>query len=85
MIDAKPVTTAMASSTNLFAFDGEPSPDHTLFRSIVGSLQYLSLTRSDNTFYVNKLSQFMHKPTLLHWQAVQRLLRYLKLTIQFGI
>jgi hypothetical protein len=85
MIDAKPVTTPMASSTSLTAFDGEPFPDHTLFRSTVGALQYLSLTRPDIVFCVNKLSQFMHKPTLLHWQSVKRLLRYLKLTIQYGI
>uniref|UniRef100_A0A2N9HMQ9 Reverse transcriptase Ty1/copia-type domain-containing protein n=1 Tax=Fagus sylvatica TaxID=28930 RepID=A0A2N9HMQ9_FAGSY len=85
MIDAKPVTTPMASSTSLTAFDGEPFPDHTLFRSTVGALQYLSLTRPDIAFCVNKLSQFMHKPTLLHWQSVKRLLRYLKLTIQYGI
>jgi hypothetical protein len=85
MVDAKPVTTPMASSTSLSAFDGEPFPDHTLFRSTVGALQYLSLTRPDIAFCVNKLSQFMHKPTLLHWQSVKRLLRYLKLTIQFGI
>ena len=85
MVDAKPVTTPMASSTNLSAFDGEPFPDHTLFCSTVGALQYLSLTRPDIAFCVNKLSQFMHKPTLLHWQSVKRLLRYLKLTIQFGI
>uniref|UniRef100_A0A2N9I0Q9 Reverse transcriptase Ty1/copia-type domain-containing protein n=1 Tax=Fagus sylvatica TaxID=28930 RepID=A0A2N9I0Q9_FAGSY len=85
MVDAKPVTTPMASSTSLSAFDGEPFPNHTLFRSTVGALQYLSLTRPDIAFCVNKLSQFMHKPTLLHWQSVKRLLRYLKLTIQFGI
>uniref|UniRef100_A0A2N9GWF8 Reverse transcriptase Ty1/copia-type domain-containing protein n=1 Tax=Fagus sylvatica TaxID=28930 RepID=A0A2N9GWF8_FAGSY len=85
MVDAKPVTTPMASSTNLSAFDGEPFPDHTLFRSTVGALQYLSLTRPDIAFCVNKLSQFMHKPTLLHWQSVKRLLRYLKFTIHFGI
>jgi hypothetical protein len=85
MVDAKPVTTLMASSTSLSAFDREPFPDHTLFRSTMGALQYLSLTRPDIAFCVNKLSQFMHKPTLLHWQSVKRLLRYLKLTIQFGI
>ena len=85
MTDAKPVSTPMASSTNLSAFDGEPFPDHTLFRSTVGALQYLALTRPDIAFSVNKLSQFMHKPTTLHWQSVKRLLRYLKHTIQFGI
>ena len=85
MLEAKPVTTPMASTTSLSAFDGEPFPDHTLFRSTVGALQYLSITRPDIAFTVNKLSQFMHKPTLTHWQAVKRLLRYLKHTIQFGL
>ena len=85
MLEAKPVTTPMASTTSLSAFDGEPFPDHTLFRSTVGALQYLSITRPDIAFAVNKLSQFMHKPTLTHWQAVKRLLRYLKHTIQFGL
>jgi hypothetical protein len=85
MTDAKPVSTPMASSTKLSAFDGEPFLDHTLFRSTVGALQYLALTHSDITFSVNILSQFMHKPTTFHWQSVKRLLRYLKHTIQFGI
>uniref|UniRef100_A0A2N9EUK2 Reverse transcriptase Ty1/copia-type domain-containing protein n=1 Tax=Fagus sylvatica TaxID=28930 RepID=A0A2N9EUK2_FAGSY len=85
MTDAKPVSTPMASSTTLSAFDGEPFSDQTLFRSTVGALQYLALTRPDIAFSVNKLSQFMHKPTTLHWQSVKRLLRYLKHTIQFGI
>uniref|UniRef100_A0A2N9GYN8 Reverse transcriptase Ty1/copia-type domain-containing protein n=1 Tax=Fagus sylvatica TaxID=28930 RepID=A0A2N9GYN8_FAGSY len=39
MLEAKPVSTPMASSTNLSAYEGEPFPDQTLFRSNVGALQ----------------------------------------------
>jgi hypothetical protein len=85
MIEAKLVSTPMTSSTNLSAYEGEPFFDHTLFCSTVGALQYLSITRPDIAFVVNKLSQFMHKPTQPHWQFVKRLLRYLKSTIQFGL
>jgi hypothetical protein len=85
MLEAKPVSSPMASSTSLSAHEGEPFPDQTLFRSTVGALQYLSLTRPDIAFTVNKLSQFMHKPTLLHWQSVKCLLRYLKHTITYGL
>ena len=70
MLEAKPVSTPMASSTNLSAYEGEPFPNHTLLRSTVGALQYLSITRPDIAFAVNKLSQFMHKLTQTHWQSV---------------
>jgi hypothetical protein len=85
MSEAKPINTPMASTTNLSAFEGEPFPDHTLYRSTVGALQYLALTRPDIAFTVNKLSQFMQQPLLPHWQSVKRLLRYLKNTIHFGL
>ena len=85
MLEAKPVTSPMASTTSFSAFEKEPFLDHTLFWSIVGALQYLSLTHPDIVFPVNKLAQCMHKPTLTHWQSVKRLLHYLKHTIQFGL
>jgi|UniRef100_A0A2N9GUC8 hypothetical protein len=85
MHEAKPVSSPMASTTSLTAHEGESFTDVTLFRSTVGALQYLSLTRPDIVFAVNKLSQFMHKPTVLHLQSAKRLLRYLKQTLTFGL
>jgi hypothetical protein len=83
--DAKPVSSPMASSTSLTAYEGNSFLDHNLYRSTIRALQYLSLTRPDIAFTVNKLSQFMHAPTLLHWQVVKCLLRYFKHTIKFGL
>ncbi|KAF5464008.1 hypothetical protein F2P56_014124 [Juglans regia] len=75
----------MASSTRLTAVDGPSFEDPQLYRSVVGSLQYLSFTRPDISFAVNRVCQFMHCPRLIHWQAVKRILRYLRLTSTFGL
>jgi hypothetical protein len=40
--------------------------DDSLYRSTIGSLQYLSLTRLDMPFFINRVCQLMHKPTKLH-------------------
>ena len=85
MIDAKPVTTPMATTPKLTLKSGTPIPDPTEFRKLVGSLQYLSFTRLDIAYAVNRLSQFMHQPTDNHWQAAKRILRYLAGTTTHGI
>ena len=59
--------------------------DASLYRSIVGALQYATITRLDIAFCVDKVSQFMHRPLLSHWQAVKRILRYLQGTIHYGL
>jgi len=47
--------------------------------------KYLSLTRPNISFAVNKLSQFMHCPSTIHRTTTKRLLRCLKNTIFHGI
>jgi hypothetical protein len=63
---AKPVSTRMSSSTTLSKFEGSTTTDTTLYRSTIGSLQYLSFTRPDIAFAVNKVSQFMQDPREPH-------------------
>lgn len=82
---AKPVATPLNSPDPLFTRDGSPGVDPTPYCQLVGSLQYLAFTRPDVSFAVNKLSQFMHSPSQLHWQALKRVLRYLKGTIHQGL
>jgi histone deacetylase 1/2 len=59
--------------------------DCTQYRSIVGGLQYLTLTRPDLSYSVNKVCQFLHAPTTEHWSAVKRILRYIQDTSKVGI
>ena len=58
--------------------DGEPLQDSTQYHRLIGRLSYLTLTRPDIAFTVNKLSQYVSKPHTSHLTAVHHLLRYLK-------
>uniref|UniRef100_A0A2N9ICA8 Reverse transcriptase Ty1/copia-type domain-containing protein n=1 Tax=Fagus sylvatica TaxID=28930 RepID=A0A2N9ICA8_FAGSY len=84
LLDSKPVHTPMVVSQHLSA-DGPLFPDPTLYRSLVGALQYLTITRPDIAHAVNSVSQFMHAPTADHFLAVKRILRYVKGTLHFGL
>ena len=64
-----------------FIVEGEPMSNPTLYRQAIGALQYLTNTRPDIAFAVNKLSQYMSSPTMDHWQGIKRILRYLQGTI----
>lgn len=66
MLNAKPVSTPLPSHPKITLESGAPLTDPKEYRSIVGSLQYLALTRPDFSYAVNKLSQYMHRPTSDH-------------------
>ncbi|XP_042942926.1 uncharacterized mitochondrial protein AtMg00810-like [Carya illinoinensis] len=50
--------------------------DPTLHRSLVGALQYLTITHHDIAHAVNSVSQFLHSPIEAHFQAIKRILLY---------
>lgn len=87
MKECRPVTTPLSTSEKLSAFEGEllNAEDSTRYRSIVGALQYLTITRPDIAFAVNKMCQYLHAPTTVHWTAAKRILRYIKGTLSVGL
>jgi hypothetical protein len=85
MSDAKPVKSPMSTAHTLSLLSSDLLNDPSSYRSLVGALQYLSLTRLNISFAVNKVSQFMHQPTSLHLQTMKCILCYLKFTITYGL
>ena len=84
MVSAKSCSTPMCSSNKLACDKGVPFENPYLYRSLIGGLQYLTLSRPDIAFLVNKLSQFLQAPTDEHWKACKRVLQYLQGTISLG-
>jgi histone deacetylase 1/2 len=77
----------MSSSERLCSADGDvlSSEDATTYRSLVGGLQYLTMTRPDLSFVVNKVCQYLHEPRTPHMSAVKDILRYVRYTIDSGL
>ena len=65
--------------------EDDPRVEPLSYQEIVGKLVYLSHTRPDICYAVNVLSQFMHSPRTTHFQALYKVLRYLKGTTGLGI
>ncbi|CAN0840831.1 Retrovirus-related Pol polyprotein from transposon TNT 1-94 [Linum grandiflorum] len=83
----KPALTPMEQHLKLRSSSGDSltAYESTMYRSLVGSLIYLTSTRHDISYAVQIVSQFMSSPRKLHLNAVHRILRYLKGTPQVGI
>jgi len=85
MQDSKTCPTPLASGSKLSAYDGAPLSDATEYRSIVGALQYFTLTRPDICYAINQVCQFMHVFITVLLRAVKRILRYLKVSLGLGL
>ena len=91
ILECKGIDTPMSSSKdhrlqkNVKGEMGYYIEDPSHYRSIVGGLQYLVLTRPEIAYSIHKLSQYVSSPTLQHLMACKRVLRYLKETQDYGL
>jgi hypothetical protein len=85
MADCNPVLTPMEPGAKLSKFDAGERVDATKYRSLVGSLRYLTCTRPDISYSVGVVSRFMEEPVYTHLKAVKRILRYIRGTESFGL
>lgn len=85
MLNANSASTPSDSSSSLANMDKLPPIDPQVYRQVVGSLQYLCITRPDLAFAINRVSQSMHDPKPIHLRMVKRILRYLVDTKQHGL
>ncbi|GJR75666.1 retrovirus-related pol polyprotein from transposon TNT 1-94 [Tanacetum coccineum] len=85
MDSCDPVDTPMVDRLKL---DEDPlgTPvDQTRFRSMVGSLMYLTASRPDLVFVVCMCARYQASPTKKHLEALKRVFRYLRGTINWGL
>jgi hypothetical protein len=87
MLLCKDVTTPLPTTSKILAHEGVLlSPDDaTNYRSIMGALQYLTFTRPDISFSVNKICQYLHASIMIHLTAVKHILQFLKHTLGMGL
>ncbi|XP_028554437.1 uncharacterized protein LOC114580593 [Dendrobium catenatum] len=84
MLNCKPVSTPTTTKSTT-AESSKDFDNPKLYRQIVGALQYLTLTRPDLTYAVNRAYQYMHQPSVDNFEKLKRILRYLRGSIHYGI
>lgn len=92
MADCKPIDTPMEPGLKLSVLDSPNSVGESEeikdipYQAAVGSLMWAMVcTRPDISYAVSSVAQFMSNPELIHWKAVKRIFRYLKVTLDFGL
>lgn len=85
MSSCKPSLTPVDTEGKLSAISSPPIADLTLYRSLVGALQYLTFTRPDISYVVQQVCLHMHDPRESHMFALKCIIRYVQGTLQFGL
>lgn len=80
-----PAKTPYDASHHLRKHSG-PSVSALEYARVIGSLMYLmNCTRPDIAYAVGRLSRYTSNPNSEHWDALIRVLRYLRYTLDWGI
>jgi len=81
MMGCKPISVPLEQNVKLSADEGDLVEDTTMYRHIVGSLIYMTITRPNLSYAVGVVTQFMQTPRMPHLDAVRHILRYIKHTL----
>eukprot|EP00253_Pinus_taeda_P028053 PITA_28053 len=84
MQECKAAITPTVMGLKLSREDSSKDFDPSLYKSILGSLMYLTATMPDIMYAVSLISRFMERPKEAHWQAAKRILRYDKGAISWA-
>jgi uncharacterized membrane protein YciS (DUF1049 family) len=85
MEDSKPVGTPMVTGCKLSKDDDSPDVDQSSYRSMIGSLLYITTSRPDIMHVVGMVGRYQSAPKQSHLLAVKRIFRYLKETMNYGL
>jgi len=85
MTSCKPISIPLEQNVKLSANEGDLVEDTTMYKCIVGSLIYMTITRPDLSYVVGVVSQFVQTPGKPHLDAMRCILRYIKHILQCGI
>ena len=83
MEECKPVCTPMITGCKLRKDDEADKVDQKIYRSLIGTLLYLTSSRPDIMQVVGCISIFQDVPKEMHVQAVKIIFRYLKRDLDF--
>ena len=82
---AKQVSTPMSTTLKLTKDENGVKVDTTLYRSMIGSLLYLTASRPDICYSVGVCARYQSNPMESHVSAVKRIIRYVNSTSDYGI
>ena len=85
MQSSKPERSPCAPYLRLVPNEGSLLSNPHEYRSLVGSLHYLTFTKPDLSFAVHQVCQFISFPTDIHLTATKRIIRYINGTLNFGV
>jgi hypothetical protein len=85
MKNVKPIKTPMGTHGHLDLDTGGKSVDQKVYRSMIGSLLYLCVSRPDIMLFICMCARFQANPKEVHLRAVKRIMRYFAYTPKFGL
>lgn len=85
LLECNPAKHPMEEKIQLTTDEGGKPVNPTQFKSMVGGLRYLVHTRPDIAYAVGIVSRYMERPTVVHENAVKRIFRYVKGTLDYGL